>query len=238
VTPARAAYVLRFPATLTWRMTKNAVPPPPRPSALSATLASAARASEMTRPGESEVADATGATREALAFEQVYASHFSHVCRWARALGGLDADLDDLAQEVFLVVRRRLHEFDGPSFGAWLYGITRKTVSDYRRRAWFRRWLGGTTRSLDHATSQAQLTHQDRPERAEARRIVRQVLERMSPVRRTAFILFELEGYTGEEIAELQTVPVGTVYTRLHHARKDFARMAAALTKTPRGGDS
>ena len=59
--------------------------------------------------------------------------------------------------------------------------------------------------------------HDIRPER-------KHVLDRMSPLRRTAFMLFEIEGYSGEEIAELEQIPLATVYTRLHHARRDLAR--------------
>lgn len=170
----------------------------------------------------------------ALDFDRVYNEHFHHVSRWARALGGLDADLDDLTQEVFLVVRRKLPEYTGPSFSAWLYGITRKTVSDYRRRAWIRRMWSGVTRSLESSPAAAQVeVAGDAFERWEAQRIMRRVLERMSPVRRTAFILFEIEGYSGEEIAELEQIPLATVYTRLHHARKDFLRVTAELTGEP-----
>jgi RNA polymerase sigma-70 factor, ECF subfamily len=167
----------------------------------------------------------------ALEFERVYTEHFHHVTRWARAFGGLEADVDDLAQEVFLVVRRKLDQFDGRSMPAWLYGITRKTVSDYRRRAWLRRLLHGVTRSLD-ATRDDAISVQgiDVIERLEAQRILRRVLERMSQVRRAAFILFEIEGYSGDEIAELEQIPLATVYTRLHHARKDFLRLTAELT--------
>ena len=161
----------------------------------------------------------------------MYGEHFHHVVRWARALGGLDADVEDLTQEVFLVVRRKLGEFDGRSLPAWLYGITRKTVSDYRRRAWLRRLLSGMTRSLDASPHIAPtISGVDAVERLDAKRIVRQVLQRMSVVRCSAFMLFEIEGYTGEEIAELEQVPLATVYTRLHHARKDFLRFTAELT--------
>ena len=167
----------------------------------------------------------------ALDFERVYSEHFHHVARWARALGGLDADVDDLAQDVFLVVRRKLADFDGRSLPAWLYGITRKTVSDYRRRAWLRRMLSGVTRSLDAAPHIApRISGVDTLERREAQRIVHKVLARMSQVRRSAFMLFEIEGYSGEEIAELEQIPLATVYTRLHHARKDFLRLTAELT--------
>ena len=55
----------------------------------------------------------------------------------------------------------------------------------------------------------------------------------MSDVRRTAFVLFEIEGYSGEEIAELEQIPLATVYTRLHHARKDFLRLTAEITGEP-----
>jgi RNA polymerase sigma-70 factor (ECF subfamily) len=163
-----------------------------------------------------------------LAFDTVYTTHFRHVARWARALGGMDADVDDISQEVFIVVRRKLTEFAGPSLPGWLYGITRKTVSDYRRRAWFRRLLGGT-RDFDHAREQP-LTAADPYERLEAQRILRSVLEKLSAVRRTAFVLFEIEGYSGEEIAELEQIPLATVYTRLHHARRDFLRYTAELS--------
>ncbi len=163
-------------------------------------------------------------------FDRIYVEHFHHVLRWARALGGMDADLDDLAQDVFLIVRRKLDTFSGPSMHAWLYGITRKTVSDYRRRAWFKRLRNGLLRSLE-TTSDAQLpSAPDDARGLDARRVLLQVLSRMSDVRRTAFVLFEIEGYSGEEIAALEQIPVATAYTRLHHARRDFLRITAELT--------
>ena len=164
-----------------------------------------------------------------LDFDRVYTEHFHHVSRWASALGGRSADLDDLTQEVFLVVRRRLTSYAGPSLPAWLYGITRKTVSDYRRRAWIRRLLGASQQTLDALPAAEHASGDDAIERLEAQRILQRILEQMSSVRRTAFVLFEVEGYSGEEIAELEQVPLATVYTRLHHARKDFMRLTAAI---------
>jgi hypothetical protein len=46
-------------------------------------------------------------------FASVYHEWFQHVLRWSRAMGGPEADLEDLAQEVFVVVRRKLEAFDG-----------------------------------------------------------------------------------------------------------------------------
>jgi RNA polymerase sigma-70 factor, ECF subfamily len=169
-----------------------------------------------------------------LPFDRVYVAHFHHVSRWARALGGLDADVEDIAQDVFMVVRRKLDAFEGGSLHAWLYGITRKTVSDYRRRAWFRRLRTGLVRGMDaHEPSSATALERQGigpAERWEAQRVLGRVLHKMSDVRRTAFILFEIEGYSGEEIAELEQVPLATIYTRLHHARKDFLRFTAEIT--------
>src|SRR4029077_20752083 len=136
-------------------------------------------------------------------FDRVYVEHFHHVSRWARALGGRSADLDDLTQDVFVVVRRRLPSYAGPSLPGWLYGITRKNVSDYRRRAWIKRLLGGAHQSLDTLSVVQQVSGVEAVERMEARRILQRVLDQMSSVRRSAFMLFEIEGYSGEEIAEL-----------------------------------
>lgn len=156
-------------------------------------------------------------------FEDIYARWFDHVSRWVRAFGGLDADLDDLSQEVFLIVRRKLPKFDGTNLAGWLYRITQRTVRDYRRRAWFRR---AVPRSGDERPERESTAPGPDPsealERREAERFLVQILTKMSESRRTAFILFEIEGYTGEEIATLEEVPVNTVWTRLHHARKEF----------------
>src|SRR6187551_419829 len=74
-------------------------------------------------------------------FREVYESRFHEVLRWIRAMGGRDEDLDDLAQEVFIIVRRKLSSFDGHNLNGWLYRITQRTVRDYRRAAWFRNLL-------------------------------------------------------------------------------------------------
>lgn len=176
------------------------------------------------------VEEALGAPVQ-LDFGVVYTTYFHSVARWVRAFGGLNADVDDLTQEVFLVVERRIDSFQGGNLAAWLYGIARRTVRDHRRKAWFRRWLSG-------ADPEAADAGRETPdpsasfERREAQRLVATILQDMSAVRRSTFVLFEIEGYSGEEIALLEGVPVNTVYTRLYHARKDFFRLMAARLQT------
>jgi RNA polymerase sigma-70 factor (ECF subfamily) len=170
---------------------------------------------------------------EPLSFEEVYSKWFHEVSRWARAFGGLDADLDDLTQEVFLVVRRKLSQFDGKNLSGWLYRIAQRTVRDYRRRAWFRSLLRSKPEKLSDRESGGR-DPAEAFERREAERLISSILDQMNESRRTAFILFEIEGYSGEEIAELEGVPVNTVWTRLHHARKEFATLVGRARKEGR----
>lgn len=158
-----------------------------------------------------------------LEFEQIYDEWFDEVTRWAAAFGGFPGDQDDIAQDVFLVVQRRLPSFDGVNLEGWLYKITKYVASDYRRRAWFRRWVFGARASADPGE---QSTPAESLERRQLRGQLRKILDSMSVKHRTAFVLFEIQGYSGEEIAELEGVPIKTVWTRLHHARKDFVALA------------
>ncbi len=175
------------------------------------------------KPSEGEASSERSNTN-ALTFEEVYAQGFPHVVRWVRAFGGLEADLDDLAQETFVVVRRQLPKFDGRNLAGWLYRITQRTVRDYREGAWFRRTWG--ERHDDKRGRRESVAPQPDPsevlERREAIRFLTQLLAKISESHRTAFVLFEIEGYTGEEIAQLEEVPLNTVWTRLHHARKEL----------------
>lgn len=160
-------------------------------------------------------------------FRAIYDAWFDEVSRWIRALGGPAADRDDIVQEVFLVVRRRLHSFDGGNTAGWLYRITRRKVRDFRRRAWVKHVF--SRRRLDDpdllaADGGGPAAALDQKERY---RILFHLLDKMKDERRSAFVLFEIDGLSGEEIARIQGVPVNTVWTRLHHARKEFFALAA-----------
>lgn len=165
-------------------------------------------------------------------FRTIYDAWFEDVSRWIRAFGGLEADRDDIAQEVFLVVRRRLDSFDGVNPAGWLYRITRRQVRDFRRRAWvkhiFNRRRSDEPDILPHggASPSAAL------EQKEQQRILHTLLQKMNEERRCAFVLFEIDGLSGEEIARIQSVPLNTVWTRLHHARKEFFALAARYQRT------
>jgi RNA polymerase sigma-70 factor (ECF subfamily) len=174
-----------------------------------------------------------------LDFTSVYDRYFDEVLRWIRAFGGPEAELEDLAQEVFVVVRRKLRAFDGGNLPGWLYKIAKLTVRDHGRRAWFRRiFRGPRAVDLDQMPSAGRDPEEALAQRENQRLFYRLVGE-MSTRRRETFLLYEVEGYSGEEIARMQDVPVNTVWTRLHHARKEFlARVQAQMSLTERQGRS
>jgi len=163
-------------------------------------------------------------------FAALYETWFFDVVRWIGVLGMPASDAEDLAQEVFLVVGRKISTFDGGNEAGWLYRITELTVRDHRRRAWFKNLFVRRRRDVDLET----FAHSDvSPARAyeqhEDQVILHAILAKMSKKRRATFMLFEIEGCSGEEIAAIQDVPLGTVWTRLHHARKEFWKLVAEL---------
>jgi RNA polymerase sigma-70 factor (ECF subfamily) len=166
-----------------------------------------------------------------LGADQVYEQYADFVWRSLQHLGARDADLEDLAQEVFVVVHRRLSSFDGRSkLTTWLFGICLHLVQRHRRRAYFRleRPHAEPPERLDFDTPEARF------EGEQSRLELERLLAKLSPERRATFLLFEVEGASCEQIAELTGVPVGTVYSRLHLARKQVEVAAARLQRAER----
>jgi RNA polymerase sigma-70 factor, ECF subfamily len=161
-------------------------------------------------------------------FDEVYEVWFEKVALWVAALGGPPGDRDDLVQDVFVVVLRRLPSFDGQNLPGWLYQITRRRVRDFRRLTWFRRMLFRDASSLDtliHALPRGA----DAAEIHDQRRLLDHLLNTLGEEQRAAFVLFEIEGYSGEEIACMQGVPVNTVWARIHTARKKLSERLSKL---------
>jgi RNA polymerase sigma-70 factor, ECF subfamily len=151
----------------------------------------------------------------------IHARHAEFVWLTLQRLGVPESDVEDLLQEVFVVVHRRLDSFDGSSrMTTWLFGICMRIVAGYRRRAFRRR-----ERSVEQVPEQA-TSESESPERAmldrEARERLRAVLDLMDLEKRAIFVMFELDELSCEAIAEMLSIPTGTVYSRLHAARKAF----------------
>ena len=163
-------------------------------------------------------------TLDVLAVHQAQADF---VWRSLQRLGVRPADLEDVFQEVFIVVHKRLHTFDGSSaLTTWLFGICLRVAAAHRRRAWFRREV-----PTDDAALAAPVAEGESPEdalaRAEAQRAVRRALDEMDLEKRAVFVMFEIDELASEEIASVLGVPVGTVWSRLSAARKQFQKIVA-----------
>jgi len=158
-----------------------------------------------------------------LAFDDVYAAHFEYTYRVVVRLAGR-AHAEDLTQEVFAVVHRRLAEWRGEAkLTTWLFQIAYRVVGSHVRRERLRRLLGaGVREHVEVATPLGDL------ERVEESRRLAGALARLSWTKRAVLVLHEVEGWSCELIAERMGNPVGTVWTRLHHARRE---LAAALER-------
>jgi RNA polymerase sigma-70 factor (ECF subfamily) len=164
------------------------------------------------------------------AFDALYVEHARFVFRVLRGMGIRDAHLDDAVQDVFVVVHRRLPEFDGRySHKTWLFEITFRIACDYRRaqkRAQVQAVLPDDL--SDRAPNPAEVSEQQ-----ERLRIVSAALDRLADDKRATLVLADIEGMTAPEIATLTQLPLNTVYTRLRRARAEFS---AALAHRLRHG--
>ena len=163
---------------------------------------------------------ASADVREALpSFEALYEEHFDFVWRSLRRLGIPAAHIDDAVQDVFLVVHRRLGEFEGRStVKTWLFGIALRVASVHRRSAARRPTEPLTEEPADAAPAAAETLSEAR----EAARLVHQLLDCLDEDRRAVFVLSELEQMTAPEISAALGVNLNTVYSRLRLARRDF----------------
>jgi RNA polymerase sigma-70 factor (ECF subfamily) len=143
-------------------------------------------------------------------------------------MGVRDAEHTDALQEVFLVVYQKLPAFEGRAkLTTWLFGIAMRVASTRRRTAHVRREVLDGDLVLSIASDRAGA--EDEIERRERIEMVERILDHMSIEQRVVFTLFEIEGLSGEEIADLVGAPKSTVYSRLRAARAAFREHADRL---------
>jgi RNA polymerase sigma-70 factor, ECF subfamily len=155
--------------------------------------------------------------------------HFAFVWRVLRRLGLTREDADDVAQRVMLVATQRRSELLPGRERAFLYR-TAAFMANRERRDRMRR----------RETTELELDEQahggEDPEALLAQRRAREwlddVLSGMPLDLRAAFVLFEIEGMTKEEVAQALDIPSGTAASRLRRAREEFARRARQLAFT------
>ncbi|HEX7476406.1 MAG TPA: RNA polymerase sigma factor [Polyangiales bacterium] len=170
----------------------------------------------------------------ALTFDAVYEAHFDFVWRSVRGLGVPPASVDDAAQDVFIVVHRRLREFEARAhIRSWLFGIALRVARDYRRSA---KRKGPQVPLPETLQSAQEHSPFDGTAKAEAMRFVEAFLDTLNDDKRAVFVLAELEQVRPPEIAEMLDLNVNTVYSRLRAVRQEFAQAVAERTAKDTGG--
>jgi RNA polymerase sigma-70 factor (ECF subfamily) len=160
--------------------------------------------------------------------------HYDFIWRLLARLNVSGPEVDDAAQQVFMVLVSREELTIKPgSERAFLYGVAIRVAKEFRRKS---------MSQLNHISPDPEVlidrTHDAEAdaERSQARRQLDRILERMPDSLKEAFILFELEDMTVPQIAELVSIPTGTVASRLRRARALFQKAVLDLRgEQPRG---
>ena len=168
---------------------------------------------------------------ELRAFEAIYDEHLAFVWRSLRRLGVQGAALDDAVQDVFLVVHRRLPEFEArSSVKTWLFGIVLRVARTCRRSVQ-RKSPGTSGPGAPEDPETLADPHGELPdalaEKTEAVRLLHEILDELGDEKREAFVLAELEQMTAPEISEALGVNLNSVYSRLRAARREFEQAVA-----------
>lgn len=158
-----------------------------------------------------------GADRQEVV-RRIYAEHQAFVWRTVQHLGIAVELADDATQEVFIVVHRRLDDYDpARPFRSWLWGIAKLVVMGVKR---------GQTRAARKlelvAAPEPTMAPDDLLEHERAVAFVQEFIERLGAKHRDVFVLCEQEGMSGPEAADALGIRLNTVYSRLRKARKHF----------------
>lgn len=149
-------------------------------------------------------------------FATVFREHSPYVWRALKRLGVRPGDVEDVAQEVFIIVHRKLAEFEGrSSLRTFIYGICVRKASDHRRKAHVRREVASerVPEGMSAANQEQALAA------GQARARLDAALDRLDDEKRAVFVLFEIEELPMKEVAEAVGCPAQTAYARLYAAR-------------------
>lgn len=162
-----------------------------------------------------------------LDFDKVYDDMVEYVWNSVCRMGVRGSDVDDVVQEVFVIVFRRLSEFEGRArLKTWIFEIMVHVVQHHFRT---RARKPGDRATQKGTEIESLVASQDRGparalERIEGLRVLDRLLLELDDAKRVVFVLAEIEQMTLAEIAEVLDANVNTVSTRLRAARRDFER--------------
>jgi RNA polymerase sigma-70 factor, ECF subfamily len=158
-------------------------------------------------------------------FRALYEANFAFVWRTLWRLGVWPASVADAAQDVFIVVHRRLDDLRSSDVArSWVYGIVVRVARDYRRAQ--QRRAANESNPDEIADAKAAAVDQQYEQR-EAVALLDRLLDTLDEEKREVLVLVELEQMSVPEIGKLLALNPNTVYTRLRAARADFGRALA-----------
>jgi len=176
----------------------------------------------------------TGPAEAAPSFDELYGNYFDFVWRTVRRFGVPPAQLEDAVQDVFVVVHRRLPDYEPRhSPKSWLYAIAHRVASDHRRT---QRRKGGGLPISDSIPAPSLDGPLEGAVRRESGDIVLGFLETLDDARREVFVLAELEQMSAPEISDLVKANTSTVYSRLRSARQELVKYVAQHHPDVMGG--
>jgi RNA polymerase sigma-70 factor (ECF subfamily) len=174
----------------------------------------------------------TAPTGDRAAFGQVYSEQFDYVWQSLRRLGVGAGDVEDAVHDVFLVVQRRLVDYDpARPVRPWLFGIAYRIVSERRRRGSAVEVAADEHEVL--AVADGQPSAEARFATEQARQRVHRALGELPIEQRAVVVMHDLEGHSASEVAEAIGIPLNTVYSRLRLGRSKFVAAVRALGETP-----
>ena len=167
-------------------------------------------------------------------FSAVFSQELAYVLRSLRRLGAREADLEDLAQDVFVTVHHRYESYDpARPIRPWLFAFVFRTVANHRRGRARRpetplESVEKVFAPIDESNPETQAL------RVERQTLVLEALQDLTDDQRAAFILHELDGQTAPEIAAALEVPLNTIYSRIRLGKAAFVK--AVRTRAAGGG--
>jgi RNA polymerase sigma-70 factor (ECF subfamily) len=155
-------------------------------------------------------------------YDRYHSSVSSFVCRATKDA----SDVEDIVHATFMTAARAAGSFDGRmSCRPWLIGIAARLV--HRRKRGLMRWARALQELTVYQGDRFTDPHRELTARDDMKRLSK-ALEMLTEPKRVVLLLAESSGLSSEDIAEVLQIPVGTVWTRLHHARRDLRRLLSS----------
>lgn len=161
----------------------------------------------------------------------MYREYFAYVCRILRRLCVAQEHVEDLAQDVFIIVARKLQNYQHKgAIKGWLYRIAHHEVLHYRRSYARRKHRGVPfTEYGEQTTAQSLWPPEQTVACKQVQGLVKQFLASLDEEKRRVFFLYEIEGLTAPEIAANESINLNTVYSRIRMAKKQWKEFRARV---------